>query len=405
MPEYVGGTEFYTRWLAHGLGQRGHNVALFYRRSGQETALTQREDEDGVQVWAVTAGIVTPTARFLATFGQQDISNAFGQVLAQIRPDLVHIQHLLGLPVELAQQLQQLDIPYVITLHDYWWVCANAQLVTNYNHRLCNGPQGYLNCARCALARANRPTLWPALPGIAGMLAWRNYRLRQVMRAAQRLIAPTDFVHNWYARHGAPAEKVQVIPHGLPVPDLKPRPPRKTDRPLRFAYIGGLSWQKGVHVLLGAFSNLDMEQEPELLIAGDDTTDPVYMSQLRTLAPSSVQFLGKLTRTAVWELLEQVDVLVVPSLWYETFAFVVSEAMAAGVPVVASRLGPLADRVRHEIDGLLVPPGNVEALALALSRFQQEPSLLPRLQAGLQPVRTIEEYIDEIEGVYQAVLT
>jgi glycosyltransferase involved in cell wall biosynthesis len=310
----------------------------------------------------------------------------------------------MGLPVGLAHQLQQLDIPYLITLHDYWWVCANAQLVTNYSHNLCNGPQAYLNCARCALARANRSGLWPALPGIAGMLAWRNYRLRQVMLAARSLIAPTEFVRDWYATHGAPAEKVQVIPHGLPVPNLKPRQPRKSGAPVRFAYIGGLSWQKGVHILLEAFSRLDMEQAPELLIAGDDTTDPLYTAQLQALASSNVQFLGKLTRTEVWDLLGKVDVLVVPSLWYETFAFVVSEAMAAGVPVVASRLGPLADRVRHEVDGLLVPPGNVAALTAALSRFQQDSSLLPRLQAGLQPIRTIEQYLDELEGLYHKIL-
>jgi glycosyltransferase involved in cell wall biosynthesis len=224
------------------------------------------------------------------------------------------------------------------------------------------------------------------------------------MLAARSLIAPTEFVRDWYAARGAPAEKVQLIPHGLPVPELKPRQPRKTGAPLRFAYIGGLSWQKGVHILLEAFSRLDMEQAPELLIAGDNTTDPVYTAQLRALASTNVQFLGKLDRTAVWDLLGKVDVLVVPSLWYETFAFVVSEAMAAGVPVVASHLGPMADRVHHEVDGLLVPPENVEALTTALNRFQQEPSLLSRLQAGLQPVRTIEQYIDEIEGLYHKIL-
>jgi glycosyltransferase involved in cell wall biosynthesis len=155
-------------------------------------------------------------------------------------------------------------------------------------------------------------------------------------------------------------------------------------------------------VLIEAFNST--EKGAELWIAGDENADPAYATHLHTLASENVHFLGKLTRVEVWEMLAQVDILVVPSLWYETFAFVVSEAFAAGVPVVASRLGPLADRVEEGVDGLLVPPGDVDALRVALLQFLEDPTLLPRLQAGIRPVNTIEDHVREIEGVYRAVL-
>ena len=407
LPEHIGGTELYTRWLTEALSQRGHEISIFYRRSAEGKGLESRTDSaplgyGGQQVWPAWSGILDPKRRFLATFGDQALMEAFEQVLVKTRPELVHLQHLMGLPVALVWYLQERGIPFIITLHDYWWVCANAQLFTNYSQKICDGPQAYLNCARCALARVNYPHLWPAIPGLAGLLARRNQLLWQVMQAAHKLIAPSQFVANWYAAHGVPVEKLRTIFHGLLQPVLLPRPEKRPDRPIRFAYIGGLSSQKGVHVLVEAFNGL--AQGTELWIAGDETADPGYVARLRQNASPGIRFLGRLTREQVWETLTQIDIVVVPSLWYETFSFIISEAFAAKAPVIASKLGPLTERVHHEGDGLLVPPGDVAALRQALCRFLQEPALLPRLQAGIQPVQTMEAHAGEIEAVYEAVI-
>jgi glycosyltransferase involved in cell wall biosynthesis len=167
---------------------------------------------------------------------------------------------------------------------------------------------------------------------------------------------------------------------------------------VRFAYIGGLSWQKGVHVLVEAFRGL--QGACELWIAGDESFDPPYVARMRAQAVPGVRFLGRLTREQVWETLAQVDVAVVPTLWYETFSFIVSEAFAAGLPVVASRLGPLADRVRDGVDGLLLPPGDVAAWRTALQRLISEPALLAGLRTNVRPPLTLEEHTEQIEALY-----
>jgi glycosyltransferase involved in cell wall biosynthesis len=401
MPEYVGGTELYTHWLTYALSRRGHQVTIFYRRSAEGVGQEHRV-EGGVHIWAAWAGLQPPTRRFLATFGDPPIAQAFEHVVAEARPDLVHIQHLMGLPLALVHSIQRQGIPFVITLWDFWWICANAQLLTNYSQQICDGPRAYLNCARCALARANRSPLWPALPGLVGLLAWRNYLLRRVMQTARRLIAPTEFVQDWYAAHGAPSENLVVIQ-----PGLEPAMPvtwsmREPGRPVRFAYIGGLSWQKGIHVLVEAFNGV--HGAGELWIAGDESFDPAYVARLRAQATPGVRFLGKLTREEVWKTLAQVDVVVVPALWYETFSFIVSEAFAAGVPVVASRLGPLADRVHDGIDGLLMPPGDMAAWRATLQRLVDEPSLPARLRANVRPPATLDEHVAEIESLYSKLV-
>jgi glycosyltransferase involved in cell wall biosynthesis len=395
-PDKVGGAELYTQAVSRALARRGHSVAVFYRRDAPGQGL-QHRTEDGVSVYAVWDGRVGPAPRFLYTFRNPWIHQALIRVVDEFHPDVVHIQHLMGLPVSLMDAIRQRSILFIVTLHDYWWLCPNAQLLTNYSGEVCEGPR-YWNCARCMLARAGFPGLWPAIPFLAGLAAWRNRLLRGVLDGARVLIAPTEFVQRWYAAHGVPEEKIVVLAPGLDNSMLPPQPPRPADDTVRFAYIGGLSWQKGVHVLVEAFSGV--QGEAELWVAGDESFDPAYVSRLKALATPNVRFLGRLDRKGVWETLTQVDVVVVPSLWYETFSFLISEAFAAGLPVLASRLGALADRVRDGVDGLLLPPGDVAAWRAAIQRLLDEPDLLPRLRAGVRPPMTMEEHVDRLEALY-----
>jgi glycosyltransferase involved in cell wall biosynthesis len=401
LPEQVGGTELYTHWLARALSRRGHQVTVFYRRSAEGMGENHRT-EDGVNIWAVWAGLQSPTYRFLATFGNPSIVRAFEDALEKARPDFVHIQHLMGLPAALVRSIQRRGIPYVITLWDFWWICANAQLLTNYGQQVCDGPRAYLNCARCAVTRSGRRWLGLALPPLAGLLGWRNHLLRQVMRSASRLIAPTEFVQHWYAAHRAPADKLVTIPPGLEYPAITLQRKRTSSEPMRFAYVGGLSRQKGIHVLIEAFTGI--KGPAELWIAGDESFDPDYVAQLRALATPNVRFLGKLTRKEVWDTLARADVVAVPTLWYETFSFIVSEAFAMGAPVVASRLGPLVDRVRDGADGLLLPPGDVAAWRKTLQQLVDEPSLWAHLRANVMAPTTLEEHVARVESLYTRIV-
>lgn len=397
LPEQIGGTELYTHWIAHALSQRGHRVTVFHRRSADGKGEECRTEEN-VHVWAAWAGQQTSARRFLATFGDPPIARAFERVLEDVNPDLVHIQHLMGLPASLVRLIRQRGIPYVITLWDFWWVCANAQLLTNFSQQVCDGPAAYVNCARCIIARSGHRGLGLAMPSLMGLCAVRNRVLRKVLRSANHLIAPTEFVRRWYTAHDAPADKLVTLLPGMelvPPPSLKKSPSSHT---VRFAYIGGLSWQKGVHVLIDAFGRI--QGDAELWIAGDESFDPDYVAQLRALATPRARFLGRLTREQVWQTLAEVNVVAVPTLWYETFSFIVSEAFTLGIPVVASRLGPLSDRVRNDIDGFLVSPGDVDAWQTILQRLVDDPELRARLRANVKPPMTLEQHANQLESLY-----
>jgi glycosyltransferase involved in cell wall biosynthesis len=99
-----------------------------------------------------------------------------------------------------------------------------------------------------------------------------------------------------------------------------------------------------------------------------------------------------------------VDVVAVPSLWYETLSFIAHEAFVAGLPVIASRMGVLADVVRDDVDGLLVTPGDIAAWQVAMQRLVDDPGELRRLRAGVRPPLTTDEHLAELIQVYAQVL-
>jgi glycosyltransferase involved in cell wall biosynthesis len=397
LPEQVGGTELYTHWVAGALSRRGQEVTVFYRRSAEGIG-EERRTEGNVHIWSAWTGRQSPTRRFLATFGDPPMVQTFERALDEIEPDLIHIQHLMGMSAGLIHSIRRRGIPYVVTLWDFWWICANAQLLTNYSREICDGPKAYLNCARCVAARSGRRWLNLAEPALAGLCALRNRVLRQILGTADRLIAPTPFVHRWYADHTIPENSLVTLIPGLEYTPTPSPQKRETTAPIRFAYIGGLSWQKGIHTLIEAFGKV--QGQAELWIAGDESFDPDYVARLRALATPQVRFLGRLTREEVWQTLAQVDVVTVPTLWYETFSFIVSEAFASGIPAVVSNLGPLSDRVRDGVDGLSVPAGDATAWRATLQRLVDDKELRAHLQANVERPMTLEQHVDHLEALY-----
>lgn len=412
LPEHIGGTELYSRNLARHQVAEGNRVALFTATAAPQTGAGSAPlpaEEEGVRVYRVPVGPRSPQAAFLSLFRQKQVSAALTAVLDREQPDLIHLQHLIGLPAELVDQMVARQIPFVVTLHDYWYACANAQLLTNYDATICAGPDRFrLNCARCALARTGRPgAVWAgATPLIAPIMMLRQRRLQDIFARARRLVAPTDFVRATYQKLGFPAGKICVIAHGINAPPKRlPREERPAGMPLHVAYIGGLAWQKGVHVLVDAVNRLPAETV-RLSIAGDMTAFPGYTAALQEQAHrGNIRFIGSLPPAGLWSFLAGVDLVVVPSLWYETASLIVQEAFAAGVPVIASRIGALQERVRDGVDGFLTPPGDAAALRQLLQRLQQAPALCEQLRSHIQPVRTMAEHFADISAVYHEAMT
>jgi D-inositol-3-phosphate glycosyltransferase len=205
---------------------------------------------------------------------------------------------------------------------------------------------------------------------------------RQIAHDVNRIIATCTDELGELAGLGVPAERISVVPCGVDLSQFTPIGPRllAPSRRMRMLCVGRLVPRKGYDIVIETLPQLD---NLELVIAGGDPNDEAERNRLEELAErlgvsNRVTLLGQVSRGEMPGLMRSADV-VVCTPWYEPFGIVPVEAMACGVPVVASAVGGMLDTVVHHVTGLLVPPRDPGALASALRRLSHSPELRARL--------------------------
>lgn len=354
------------------------------------------------RVAAWLGGGIRPWRLFRLSYHNERIEADYTRTMESFRPDVVHVQHLKDLSGGLLGLTAQRGIPLLMTLHDYWPLCPNAQLVRP-SGTICLGTHARFECGACAADRLGAPLLGLAAPAMMPLFWLRDRAVRREMRRGAMYIAPSRFLRQAYVRAGYPEERLVVLENGLDMGRVQ-----AAQRPLpelyrgHYAYLGSLVWHKGAHVLAQAFRHLG-EHGAQLRIWGNPTTHPGYVARLRALAEGCpwISIEGELDRGDVSHALAWADYLVVPSLWWENSPTTILEAHASGVPVIASNLGALPEKVQDGICGLLFAPGDADDLGRVLRRTIAQPDLLPQLRAHIPKVVSMTEHASEIEGIYE----
>jgi len=214
----------------------------------------------------------------------------------------------------------------------------------------------------------------------------------RLLRLAHRIILPSSFLLPFWARY-VPASRLVVVPYGVDHATLRDSPHRDG---VRFGYVGTIRPHKGLHVLVEALKNAGAAGA-SLDIWGDPQTDVEYTQRLRAMARgASIVFKGPFRHDHLDDVLSNIDVLVVPSLWAETGPLVVLEAFATGVPVIGSDLGGIRERILRHGNGLLFPPGDVERLSALLRASAKGEAEWP------PPRNPVPDLPENLEGVLQA---
>ena len=233
--------------------------------------------------------------------------------------------------------------------------------------------------------------------------ALRRFR-DEALRRAARVLCPSAYLRDMAVAWGVEAERVVVVPN--PAPDLPVLPSREEARakldahgPV-LAFAGRIGRQKALEVGLGAVAQV---AGVTLLVAGDGPEREMMERRAEELGLGDrVGFLGSLPRDAVLELFRAADATLLSSTW-ENFPHAVVESLAVGTPVIATRVGGVAEVVDDGVNGLLMAPSDVDALAAAIVRFYTEPGLRDRLaEAAAASVAPYGR--DEIFGRIEALL-
>ena len=275
----------------------------------------------------------------------------------------------------------------VQTLHNYRAICANGLLMRE--GRVCEDCVGRVG--------------WPALrhrcyrgslAGSGAVVAMQRTVRRVWDRPGTRLIALTGFARDTLIAGGLPGARIVVKPNFI---ESAAAPTAPRDGVL---FVGRLSPEKGVDILLQAASALPHRR---FTVVGDGD-----QARWRAAAPANVGFTGALPGSAAREAMTRAALLVMPSLWYEGFPMTLLEAFARATPVVASRIGSLAELVEDGVTGRLAAPGDPAALAAAIEAMLGDPVGAARMgQAAMSVARARYDPASNgarLEGIYREAL-
>lgn len=422
-PAASGGTEIYVRSFARALAALpGVDVSVLTRDGDSnrpEYSVRIERTYDDLTVCRINNTFQACTS-FEDSYSNRALATVAGRLIDQIDPDVVHVQHLTCLSSGILAHASATRRPVVMTINDYWLMCHRGQLMRRDGRR-CDGPfdRGCDSCVpRGVLAgptayRAGRIARALPLPGAArGVRAvtkllelctsieetrdasWaRLQHLRQACSAVDLFLAPSATMEEWALRFGIDRSRLVRCDQGI---DLVPfaRVSRTPCETLRLAFAGSLIPSKAPHLLLEAIAALPQGRVCVDLLGtlAPYHGDTSYGDRLAPLLGKPfVRKMGPVPHERVADAFGNVDALVVPSEWIENAPFVIREAFAAGLVVIAANLGGMAEMVRHDRDGLLFAPGDAGALAAQITRLLDERGLLARLRQGIRWPMSIEQ--------------
>lgn len=431
-PEHFYGTETYTLDLAKYYRAAGHDVVVVsavFQGEPARDGLVSRYEHQGIPVVCIDKNGV-PHTRVKETYYQPDMRPVLEGVLREIKPDVVHVTHLINHTAALLEVTQQLGIATYATFTDFFGFCLNNKLEAA-NGDLCAGPSpSRTNCMACYLkdaarspyadrwirrATTPRSAQWIAsaanlgrrLPGLRngpvdGLLediARRPDTLLGLYNGGYKgAVAPTRFLKKAYEANGV-ATPMRDIWFGVDI-DRSPKAPRRPDQRPVIGFIGQIAPHKGTDLLIEAFARLP-HGAAALHIYGPADQDPAYMAQLRTLAGGlDVVFKGTFPSARMAEVLAPMDLLVIPSRWYENSPLVLLNALATHTPVLVSDVAGMTEFLEPGRNGHAFARGSVDDLADKLAALVRDPLALQALSGTTAYERTPERMAQDTLAIY-----
>lgn len=418
-PVQNGGAERRAARTARHLTARGHQVQVLTVTTGDPGT----HDVDGIPVTRLGLSEVWAFVGSVEEFVNPVVEQAAANILKTWQPDIVHLFSGYLMSSSVLMAATRAGARSVVSLTDYWWTCHTIVLVTSSGER-CDGPS-LSGCARCLAETrrrfrymgqfgggivdrawgqiADRPASRVAERLQLPVIAHRLETLPNVLRCADALISPSQYLADHYIRHGVDPDRMRVQRQGV---ELHACPVRVAGRALRVGYIGQVKHHKGVDLILHAWRKLSGSRPRELHIFGSAAGEDAYEAQIKRMLATTdaAQWHGEFSGAEVWTMLAHLDVLVVSSRWVENSPNAILEAQAMGVPVIGANLGGIAELVRHDENGLLFAVDDADDLARQLQRLLEDPTIVPRLRSAPNSFRSVQVELDELEQLYQSLV-
>jgi glycosyltransferase involved in cell wall biosynthesis len=348
---------------------------------------------DELLLW--TAGFDT---FYLSQTDLHGVVPEFTALLRKLRPDIVHVHHTMLLGMELLPMIRRVlpDTQIVMTLHDYYSICANDGQMHTTAGLPCSGAS-IDACHRC----------FPDRPATDFRL--RELQIRGALRAVDAFISPSHFLRERFIEWGIAPDRIEVIQNGLPPRPRTAARQAPDGRRDRFGFFGHINRFKGATVVLDASARLSragvahqVSLHGSTTYQAQDTLD--HFARSLDAAPDAMH-RGAYARDEHARLIAEVDWVIVPSVWWENAPLVIQEAFAHARPVICSNVGGMAEAVADGGTGLHFARGDARSLAQTMQLAIENPELWQRLRDGIAPVRTIQDAADDHIALYNRLMS
>jgi len=317
----------------------------------------------------------------------EDLKRFAIHYLYKEKPDVVHFGHTMRLS-EFVYAASFLNIPYMLTLTDFFLMCPKVNLIPSANE-LCQGPLHGSECARLCS---------DVVP------EFQKHRLKViengVLCGAKKLFAPSLFVARMFEKEFL-GLSIEIISHGVSVLPCD-KSSRSNSSKIKLIFAGSLNYFKGLHVILASMALIESDDiELKVYGAGSDVAYQDMIMQGIAKDPR-VTYCGVYDENQLGVILSEADAIVIPSICYETYSFVLHEAFKFNLPVIASNLGAISEKISHGVNGLLFQAGNPESLAQVFRDILTSPKLLEGISLNIskEMIPTIEQEASRYEQAY-----
>ena len=317
-------------------------------------------------------------------------------LLTRLQPEVVHFHHFFLMGIETLLEVRKTlpNAKVVFTLHEYLAICnANGLMLKPNTGKVCSkaSPRDCHNCF---------PEKSP------GDFFMREIYIKRAFSVVDAFISPSEFLKQRYVSWGIDEQLITVIENGMPQMSAGVQQQigdaaslaHGGDEKINLAYFGQINWFKGLDVLLESLLLMERKLRKRFVLNIYGTNlenqpaefQDKVISALKTL--KDIAFLhGPYESEELPGLLADTDWMVVPSVWWENSPIVIQEAFRSNVPVIASNIGGMAEKVKHQVNGLTFTAGKPLSLLNVLKHIESSPSLLKKCKAGIAVPLSISE--------------
>jgi len=270
------------------------------------------------------------------------------------RFDVVHALNMDTIPGTAIAATKH-RIPFVFTVNSQWLTCPHGFMLKLKDSSICKGNCNFLNAAKCYYhTRGPEKILGPLYYPL------QMYERKKTAQKASAIICISENIKNYIASLD---RKTVVIPNIVPPQNRNPREEFKTD----LLFVGALGRYKGCEYLIQAMKTITRNHpDCKLRIVGSGPKEREFQMLTKSLGLSrNIFFEGFVSHSQILDYYASTKIVVFPSVVPETFGRIAAEAMAAGKPVIATRVGGIPELVKHGETGILVSPKNPEEIAEA----------------------------------------